>query len=878
VFGLSWTLTDSRSQQYNSVMASPGLPTIVKIIRFEVFSQEYDGVDHGFRVKLFNDDVEDVQANDPRLTREMVETFLWEQTTDQVRKWIGVAKFINFDVGTRPKHKCITKLMMWFDEAQGSVSSLNKGGQECVSLPNTTAIPVLMQESTVDGKDIWMPFVGLVSEDVNADQTRNIALAQYTKAGFETDGKNFQYYGYPTKNWQCSVRNGNIARVTNNETNEPERAHTVFPYQITKVICRVGITSPTCIVKVQGGNQILVDPCFIHVPGFFNVDGDRNKPYLCTDLTGSRSYKDIYFRLRNQWEECTKLKANHVHANCIDLTTDFTPPDTRLSKQPTAAKPPACPDSDTPDGAAQEGELVGDISSMQVDFIAESEDANNQATGNGSLTPTISPSELNAGGVIEAKGGRPEFERSVMPPDSPDQEIQGYVNFEQIKVHQKLFNKDGTDKEGLPLVDVCMVPNGSCAATYMYNREKYTFIIPDTNNDEKRKEYFRCFDEKFVFFCLNKIAALRKDEDALNNFWWYWVPRELKDIFTEHNEFWLVYNSNADIAETELHVSLTSETEAQRLTIGYIVWTCNVQSFSTLKTYLAARFDKDSDEQKKAIDDYVALVREIWGGDIAEALMDNTLAPRQPRIQLQLVDSSPNRRQKRHREDDPNNFAPNPNLRPGSPLGTFQSMPGLTEFNRLWEEELQSDLSDRSLSAEPGLHNDSDKTGGSPGGSPDTPRLCVEAISIHNIYNKAMKFDPSACKALNAMAPSDQFAVSNHTFEFGVPSDLRRLGINPHDKAEWFANNSEQIRKLQDVSQQYLVKANEVVLAREKTAIIVMNKYRVKKMLGWLRSYTNNKVHENNLVTDCKEKFDEALANAQNTLDSLKRKYGDLFK
>ena len=322
-------------------MASSGLSTIDKILAFEVFRKEHDGVNHGFSVQLSNGDIDDVQANDPRLTREMVGTFLEKQNRAQVRKWIGVAKSIDYDVGkNRPKDECITKLMMWFDEVQGSVSSLNKGGQGCVSLPNTTAIPVLLQELT-GGKELWVPCIAFVSKDVNADQTRNIALAQYMEAGFETKDGNFLYYGNPIRNWQCSVSNDNIACVTNNENDKAERAHVVFPHQITKVVS----LSPTCIVEVQGGNQIPVDPCFIHVPGFFHVDGDRDKPYLFTDLSGSTSYQEEYVRLRNLWEESANSEVNHGHAlggmlqqdlsaagrDCIDLTIDS--PD-RNAKRP----------------------------------------------------------------------------------------------------------------------------------------------------------------------------------------------------------------------------------------------------------------------------------------------------------------------------------------------------------------------------------------------------------------------------------------------------------------------------------------------------------------------------------------------------------------
>jgi len=836
-------LTDSRSQQYNSVMASPDLPTIVEILGFEVFREEHDGVNHGFSVKLSNGDIDDVQANDPRLTREMVGTFLEEQNTDQVRKWIGVAKFINYDVGTRPKHKCITKLMMWFDEAQGSVSSLNKGGQGCVSLPKTTAIPVLMQESTVDGKDIWMPFVGLVFEDVNLDQTRNIALAQYTTKGFETKDGIFLYYGNPTKNWQCSVRNGNIALVTNNENPKPERAHVVFPYQIIKVVS----ASPTCIVEVQDGNQIPVDPCFIHVPGFFNVDGDRNKPYLCTDLTGSRSYKDIYFRLRNQWEECAKLKANHVHANCIDLTTDFTPPDTRLSKQPAAAKPPASPDSDTPDGAAREGESVGDISSMQVDFIAESEDANSQATDGQDVTPTISPRELRPGGFIEDDGSQHKSEQHksellVMPNDSPDNVTRLYVTLTQMQEHNEQYKKQ-YNKNGLRLVDARVMENKKCRATYFLNPETYIIDIPD---DDKRYDYLSCFELKYVCLCLHKAQ-----NNALHEFWGCNPRTVLIEADTE--TFYRDYDRNKHIGENKLDASICQivngkyEQYPASYELGYLVYTCDRGSLDYLLKWISRTYPYNNAQQKEVIDKYINLVEKIWGEMTARTLRHGTLPLRQPQIRSPPVGLGCNglhcSSQKQHREDD--------------------------EFDRMWEEELQSDLSDGSLSAAPGILNGEHETGRSPGGSPDTPRLCVEAISIDNIYNKAMKFDPSACKALNAIAPSDQFAVSNHTFEFGVPNDDWHLRNKRNcEEVQQRGRDLEEINRLQDALQQYL----------EQTAIIVMNKYRVKKMLGWLRSYTNNKVHKNNLVTDCKEKFDEALANAQNTLDSLKRKYADLWK
>jgi len=421
-------------------MASSDLPAIVEILGFEVFGEEHDGVNHGFSVKLSNGDLDDVQANDPRLPRELFDEFLTSSVKKDWKSWANKVPTEYELSPNRLKDECIKKVLQWFDEEQGSVSSFKEGGQGCVSLPDTTAIPVLLEE-LINGKKIWMPFIAFVSQSVNLDQTRDIALALYTEVGFETDGTDFVYYGHPIANWQCSVRNGNIACVTNNQTDEAERAHVVFPYQIRKVVS----LSPICIVEVQGGNQIPVDPSFIHRPDFFHIDGDRDEPYLFTDLTGRTSYQEEYPRLRNLWEECANSQANHGHApgsnkpGLIDtaVNTDglTTPQGTALFEQQeppaAAAKPTASPEPHQ--SVEKNNPNMSEVHEQAnkpnvIDLCGSESDDDNDATDNDATndaSPSSSPSSHTTKGDLTSPDGS---DNSYAPPSNPVVEPVPFTN------------------------------------------------------------------------------------------------------------------------------------------------------------------------------------------------------------------------------------------------------------------------------------------------------------------------------------------------------------------------------------------------------------------------------------------------------------------
>lgn len=309
---------------------------------------------------------------------------------------------------------------------------------------------------------------------------------------------------------------------------------------------------------------------------------------------------------------------------------------------------------------------VHETLSMQVDLIAKSENANKQAKRSGSVTPLTSPSNFNQGDN-EDDGSGPESELLVRPHGSPDQATPVDVNLDQMQGH-----KQENGNNGLHLLCVDMISEDNerkCLATYIHWDQMYNIVIPDTDDEEERKKYFRCFNQYSVFLALHKA-----DKWCFDLFWWHW-PRILEEILTDQNEFLLEYNPNELLGKTRLVVTVSSgrKEATQELWARDIVWTCDRESLVTLKNYLSARFDNGSEEQKKVIEDYVALVSKIWGEEIAKALMDKTLPPRQPRIRLPPVGLDPNGRhrslQNRHREGDPTYFGSvsGPNSRLASP-------------------------------------------------------------------------------------------------------------------------------------------------------------------------------------------------------------------